>query len=179
MKNSIILGGGCFWCLEAAFQKLPGITKVTSGYAGGSQTNPDYHEVCGGKTGHAEVVLVEWDLQQTDLQSILDIFFLVHDATTLNRQGNDIGTQYRSFIGYQDQEQLDVVTNMIDQQQSLCSGSIVTELQESPAFYPAEIEHQNYYNQHTNQPYCQVIIRPKLQKVSAYQDDKGSQEAEV
>jgi methionine-S-sulfoxide reductase len=165
-SQSIILGGGCFWCIEAAFLSLPGIIRAKSGYAGGHDDDPNYKQVCTGSTGHAEVVLVEWDKQITNLETVLDAFFVVHDPTSLNRQGNDIGTQYRSFIGYSNEEQLAIIESFIKQQQACFEQPIVTELQQAPQFYPAEIEHEDYYRQNSSQPYCQMVIRPKLDKLA-------------
>ncbi|MET1257002.1 peptide-methionine (S)-S-oxide reductase MsrA [Aliikangiella maris] len=165
-KNcSIILGGGCFWCIEAALQRLEGILQITSGYAGGFGDSPDYRSVCSGQTGHAEVVLAEWNAAQISLNEILTCFFAVHDPTSLNRQGNDVGTQYRSFIGYFTDEQLRVVDAYIGKLNQQLNAPIVTEKQLAPTFYPAEIEHQNYYNLNSQQPYCQIVIRPKVEKI--------------
>lgn len=163
--EKILLGGGCFWCIEAAFQTLNGVTSVESGYAGGHITNPSYREVCSGNSGHAEVVKIEWDPEQVNLEHLLAIFFKVHDPTTLNRQGNDTGPQYRSFIGYSSEKQRSICKDYIDAIQSQFTNSIVTELVDSPPFYLAEIEHQNYYKNNTSQPYCQLVIKPKLDKI--------------
>ena len=168
MKNSnekILLGGGCFWCIEAALQTMDGVISVRSGYAGGEIEEPTYRQVCSGETGHAEVVEVVWDRSVTNLQAILDVFFKVHDPTTLNRQGNDVGTQYRSFIGYFDETQRQICQQTIEQQQNQFSDSIVTQLADSPVFYLAEPEHQNYYRENKYQPYCQIVIKPKLDKL--------------
>lgn len=166
MMQTIILGGGCFWCIEAVFQQQPGVTQVTSGYAGGELPNPDYQSVCSGHTGHAEVVLVEWDHKITNLEEILACFFLIHDPTSLDRQGNDIGSQYRSFIGYQNEQQLAEIQVFIQNNQANYSNKIVTELQFAPVFYPAEIDHHDYYRQNSSQPYCQMVIKPKLDKLA-------------
>jgi len=165
-NESILLGGGCFWCIEAALQLIDGVTSVTSGYAGGDTPKPTYYQVCGGNSGHAEVVKVDWDSNLVDLQKILSVFFQVHDPTTLNRQGNDIGTQYRSFIGFNDARQKEICQNFIRQFTPAYDSPIVTELQEAPEFFPAEIEHQDYYKKNTNQPYCQIVIKPKLDKIT-------------
>lgn len=165
-KNELILGGGCFWCVEAAFQLVDGVIEVESGYAGGSQANPTYRDICYGNSDHAEVVRVRWDPQITNVESILTVFFKVHDPTTLNRQGNDIGTQYRSFIGYFGEQQKNEVLRHLKRIESDFDSPIVTELQDSPLFYIAEEEHQNYYRNHSNQPYCQIVIKPKLDKVT-------------
>jgi len=165
MKNSILLGGGCFWCLEAVYQKLPGVTQVTSGYAGGQLVDPTYQQVCSGQSGHAEVVAINWQPKQLALETLLTVFFEVHDPTSLNRQGNDIGTQYRSFIGLSDTDQRLLVENTIKTQQAKLANPIVTEIQLNPIFYPAEASHQSYYRQHQSQPYCQLTIKPKLDKL--------------
>ncbi len=169
MQNSnekILLGGGCFWCIEAALQTISGVSSIRSGYAGGNTKEPSYREVCSGETGHAEVVEVIWNRSVTNLEAILDVFFTVHDPTSLNRQGNDIGTQYRSFIGYYTDPQLQTCQRIIKQQQTQFSSKIVTQLVDSPVFYVAESEHQNYYRQNANQPYCQIVIKPKLDKLN-------------
>lgn len=169
-SHSIILGGGCFWCIEAAFQLLQGITHVESGYAGGDTDSPNYQSVCSGNSGHAEVVKVTWDPEQTTLNKILDCFFTIHDPTTLNQQGNDIGSQYRSFIGYFDEDQKLLCENYIAQLNQQLDSPATTELQLAPVFFKAEEEHQNYYQDNSQQPYCQVVIRPKLAKL---QDHKN------
>lgn len=166
MQQTILLGGGCFWCIEAGYLNLPGIKRVKSGYAGGHQPSPTYQQVCSGETGHAEVVLLEWDDRQTSLEMILEVFFILHDPTSLNQQGNDIGTQYRSFIGYQHVQQLEIINKFIAEQQQNYSQPIVTELVATPEFYPAGTEHHDYYRQNTSQPYCQLIIKPKLDKLN-------------
>ncbi len=166
-SNQIILGGGCFWCIEAAFQRLEGVQSVTSGYSGGTMESPNYHSVCSGATGHAEVVLIKWDDTALTLKEILDCFFSVHDATSLNKQGNDIGTQYRSFIGYYNETQRTTIQSFFEEMSKLYPSPIVTELQYQPIFYQAESEHLNYYNQHKDQPYCQIVIKPKLQKMKS------------
>lgn len=163
--SQIILGGGCFWCIEAPFQRLAGVQQVTSGYAGGHTESPNYKSVCSDSTGHAEVVLVEWDNKLCDLPSILNVFFSIHDPTSLNRQGNDRGTQYRSFIGYQNDSQLEEIEAFIKHWQQDLDKPIVTELQHWPKFYPAEEEHRDYYNKHHQQMYCQIMIKPKIDKL--------------
>ncbi|MDH5434262.1 MAG: peptide-methionine (S)-S-oxide reductase MsrA [Gammaproteobacteria bacterium] len=164
-EEKIILGGGCFWCLEAAFQKVKGINKITSGYAGGFDKAPTYESVCQEKTGHAEVVELVWNTAETKLAHILQVFYLIHDPTTLNRQGNDVGSQYRSFIGYFTSQQKYGIDEIIINQAQIWQKPITTELQSEPEFYPAEDYHQNYYNNHPNQGYCQIVIRPKLDKL--------------
>lgn len=165
--ENIVLGGGCFWCIEAIFQQLRGITKVTSGYAGGDIANPNYHQVSAGTTGHAEVVQVEFNPQEISFADIITVFFTMHNPTTVNQQGNDVGPQYRSVILYTAPEQLPVI-NKIKQQftaEQIYSNPIVTDIQPLTKFYPAEEHHQNYYGNNSSQPYCQVVINPKLAKL--------------
>lgn len=161
-----LLGGGCFWCVEAIFLQLQGIQKVISGYAGGMTENPSYEQICEGNTGHAEVVWIEFDEQQISYEQILNVFFTIHDPTTLNRQGNDIGTQYRSVIYYFNAEQQQVAEQRIQhlKKQGL---DIVTELNPAPTFYPAEDYHQNFYARNPSQGYCNFSIPPKLAKLRA------------
>jgi peptide-methionine (S)-S-oxide reductase len=166
-KDSIVLGGGCFWCLEAAFEQLRGVEQVTSGYAGGHVPNPTYEQVCGKQTGHAEVVQVVFDPAQISLRALLDVFFTIHDPTTPNRQGADVGPQYRSIILYGSPEQRDTAVRAIadyDAKQ-LWSAPIVTEVEPLEVFYPAEEAHVAYYRRHPYQPYCQLVIEPKLAKL--------------
>ncbi len=163
--KTIILGGGCFWCLEAVFQRCEGVTKVTSGYTDGEKNNPTYSEICTGSTGHAEVILVEYDESQVSLERLLEIFFMIHDPTTLNRQGNDQGTQYRSIICYQDNEEKLVIDKLVEKHQSAIESKIVTQICARTQFYPAEIEHQDYYERNSSQAYCQIVIKPKLDKL--------------
>lgn len=165
--QSIILGGGCFWCLEAVYQRVKGVIKVTSGYAGGITSNPNYNQVCTGKTGHAEVIKIEFEPNLISLEKILNIFWQVHDPTTLNRQDSDIGTQYRSIILYIDSKQKQVVQNsqITAQQEQFADQKIVTEVKKLIAFFPAELYHQNYFNKHSSQAYCQIVIKPKLNKM--------------
>ncbi len=166
MRSSIILGGGCFWCLEAVFLNLKGVLKVKSGYSGGHVKNPGYREVCYGKTGHAEVLQVDYDPELIDQETILEVFFTFHDPTTLNRQGNDVGTQYRSIIFYNTQEEKETFQTYIDGPASeIWSDPIVTELKELEIFYPAEAYHDNYYNLNKGQGYCQFVISPKVNKL--------------
>jgi peptide-methionine (S)-S-oxide reductase len=163
--EAITLGGGCFWCLEAGFELIRGVTKVTSGYAGGQVANPTYEAVCGGGTGHAEVVRVEFDPSVISLEDILDIFWAMHDPTTPNRQGSDVGTQYRSAIFYHDAAQKEVVELSAQQAAKLWNDPIVTEVKPLEQFYPAEEYHQDYFRRNPSQAYCQIIINPKLQKL--------------
>lgn len=170
-EEVVTLGGGCFWCLEAVFLELQGVTRVVSGYAGGAETNPTYQDVCAGVTGHAEVVQIHFDPNVIGLREVLAVFFSVHDPTTLNRQGADIGAQYRSVILWHSPDQRETAIELIStlDAEGIWSDSIVTEVAELDTFYPAEDYHQGYYAQNPNQPYCQVVIEPKLAKFrSAY-----------
>lgn len=161
-----MLGGGCFWCVEAVFLQLKGVEKVVSGYAGGITQNPSYEQVCQGNTQHAEVILIDFDEQQISYTQLLNVFFTTHDPTTLNRQGNDIGTQYRSVIYYFNNEQKQQAEQVI---QSLEDEglNIVTELSPVPTFYPAEEYHQNFFARNPSQGYCNFSIPPKLSKLRA------------
>jgi peptide-methionine (S)-S-oxide reductase len=169
MNESIkaTLGGGCFWCLEAVFQQIPGVKRVVSGYAGGTSSNPSYQAICGGNTGHAEVIHIEYDLVQTDYPILLDWFWRCHDPTTLNRQGADAGTQYRSVIFCHNKEQLkQAQSSKKDLENSeIFKDPVVTEISLIPEFYPAEDYHQNYYQENSAAGYCQFVIRPKMQKL--------------
>jgi peptide-methionine (S)-S-oxide reductase len=160
------LAGGCFWCLEAVYDNLKGVEDVVSGYAGGQTPSPSYHEVSSGRTGHAEVVQVTFDPQQISYREILEVFFSIHDPTTLNRQGADVGTQYRSAIFYHTPKQKATAEAVIQDlsQQDLWGRPIVTELAPFTAFYPAEAYHQEYFARNPNQGYCQVVIAPKVAK---------------
>lgn len=162
----ITLGGGCFWCTEAVFAELKGVTKVESGYSGGTVTNPTYREVCTGETGHAEVIEITFDPQLISLKEILEVFFTVHDPTTLNRQGNDRGTQYRSVIFYRDDRQKIVARQVIKDVTAakLWNAPIVTEVAPFKVFYKAENYHQDYFRLNGEQPYCRAIIAPKVTK---------------
>jgi peptide-methionine (S)-S-oxide reductase len=162
-------GGGCFWCAEAVFQRIPGVKSVRPGFAGGTTPNPSYEEVCTGATGHAEVIQLQFDPAVISYEKLLEIFWEAHDPTTLNRQGNDVGTQYRSIILYADESQKLAAEKSKAEGAHHYSSPIVTEIVPLKAFYPAEDYHQNYYNNHTHQNYCQFVIRPKLQKLI----DKG------
>ena len=159
-----LLGGGCFWCVEAIFLQLKGVDKVVSGYAGGIVQNPNYEQVCQGNTQHAEVVLIDFDEQQISFIQLLNVFFSTHDPTTLNRQGNDIGTQYRSVIYYFNDEQKQQAEQMIQDLDDE-NLTIVTELSPAPIFYPAEEYHQNFYARNPSQGYCNFSIPPKLSKL--------------
>ena len=167
--ETITLGGGCFWCLEAVFQDLRGVISITSGYAGGTVSNPGYQQVCSGNTGHAEVVQIEFDNELIDVRRLLEVFFAIHDPTTLNRQGADVGTQYRSVIFYHSEAQRKVAEALIGELESekIWNDPLVTELLRVPKFYPAEDYHQNYYSNNVAQSYCQAVISPKLSKLRA------------
>ena len=160
------LGGGCFWCLEAVYLDLAGVEKVESGYSGGSVPNPTYKQVCTGTTGHAEVVRVTFDPAAISFREILEVFFSIHDPTTLNRQGNDVGTQYRSVIFYHSEEQRSIAAGMIQELDGAghWNAPIVTQVTPVAAFYRAEDYHQEYYQNNSNQPYCRAVISPKLAK---------------
>jgi len=158
------LGGGCFWCMEAVFQMLPGVKSVTSGYAGGTKENPTYEEVCTSKTGHAEVIQVEFDPKVLSYEKLLDTFWEVHDPTTLNRQGNDSGPQYRSIILYSSDAQKQIAEKSKAAAQKEFSKPIVTEIVPLKKFYKAEGYHQDYFRNHQDAPYCQMVIRPKVKK---------------
>jgi peptide-methionine (S)-S-oxide reductase len=158
------LGGGCFWCLEAVYQELKGVQHVESGYTGGHVTNPTYEQVCDGNTGHAEVVRLEFDPAQVSYREILEIFFTIHDPTTLNRQGNDVGTQYRSVIYYHTPEQHEIARQVIACMASVWDAPIVTELSALQPYYKAEEYHQNYFRQHPLQGYCAFVVAPKVTK---------------
>ncbi len=165
-RETITLGGGCFWCIEAVFQELKGVEKVESGYSGGTVTNPTYGQVCTGTTGHAEVVQITFDPKVLSLKDLLGVFFAVHDPTTLNRQGMDAGTQYRSVIFYRSPEQKAAAEAVIRELEAKkeYSSPIVTQVVPFQAFYMAEDYHQSYYRENPNQPYCQLVIAPKLHK---------------
>jgi peptide-methionine (S)-S-oxide reductase len=161
----ITLGAGCFWCTEAVYQQIPGVLSVTSGYMGGAIKNPTYEQVCTGETGHAEVVQVVYDLKATSLEKVLAKFWHVHDPTSLNRQGADSGTQYRSAIFYQTDAQKAIAEKSRTEAGKEFSRPIVTEITKATEFYPAENYHQNYYSLNKNRnPYCQMVIAPKLKK---------------
>ena len=166
MTQLATLGGGCFWCLEAVYLELQGVEKVVSGYAGGSVRNPSYREVCTGNTGHAEVVQLTFDPEQISFREILEVFFTIHDPTTLNRQGADVGTQYRSAIFYHNEEQRQIAEETIAEFDAagIWPNPIVTEVTPLDTFYEAEDYHQDYYQQNSDQPYCQIIISPKVAK---------------
>jgi peptide-methionine (S)-S-oxide reductase len=165
-KETITLGGGCFWCTEAVFEELKGVEKVESGYSGGTMANPTYEDVSSGETGHAEVSQITFDPKVISLKDILGVFFTVHNPTTLNRQGNDVGTQYRSVIFYRDAEQKAAAQQAIKDiaAADIWGAPIVTEVTPFKAFYKAEDYHQEYFRLHGSQPYCQYVIAPKVAK---------------
>lgn len=176
MTETIVLGGGCFWCLEAAFKLLRGVVAVESGYAAGAVPQPSYAAVCAGTTGHAEVVRITFDPAQINFTELLQVFFTLHDPTTLNRQGNDVGTQYRSIIIAQDAQQAQEARDFLRwlEAEAVFPQPVVTELTTAAAapFYPAENYHQNYYANHPEQAYCAYVIAPKLAKVKAHLQTK-------
>lgn len=167
-------GAGCFWCTEAVFQRLKGVIKVESGYSGGTVPNPTYEAVCSGKTGHAEVTQITFDPSIVSFAELLQVFFKTHDPTTLNRQGADVGTQYRSVILYHDDEQKKLAEQLKLELDSakIWDDPIVTEISQFKKFYKAEDYHQNYYNNNSNQPYCSFVITPKLEKFEKIFKDK-------
>jgi len=166
-EQKAILGGGCFWCMEAVFQRLTGVSHVESGYMGGQVDRPTYRQVCAGETGHVEVVRVTFDPALIGFRDLLDVFFAMHDPTTLNRQGNDVGAQYRSVIFYVDEEQRKFAEETIAELTAAKAfpEPIVTALEAASAFYAAEDYHQNYYNSNSRQPYCMFVISPKIAKL--------------
>ncbi|HMC56671.1 MAG TPA: peptide-methionine (S)-S-oxide reductase MsrA [Gemmatimonadaceae bacterium] len=173
MTEVATFGGGCFWCLDAAFRQLRGVEKVVSGYAGGKRPNPSYEQVCSGATGHAEVVQITFDPNIVSYEDLLGVLFTIHDPTTLNRQGNDTGTQYRSVVFYHSPEQERAVrqTTAALEREKVWDDAIVTEVIPFSVFYPAEGYHQDYFNKNPNQPYCQAVVAPKVGKVrKAYFD---------
>lgn len=172
-KQIATVGGGCFWCTEAIFREIKGVTKVVSGYAGGNVPGkPTYREVCSGLTGHAEVIQITFDSDLISYKEILTIFMTTHDPTTLNRQGADVGTQYRSVIFYHSESQKETATELLQELQVYFDNPIVTEISEAPLFFEAEEYHQNYYEQNKEQSYCSFVITPKLQKLRKLFADK-------
>lgn len=165
MTSQITLAGGCFWCTESVFIRVPGVLKSVSGYANGTKAHPTYEEVCTGTTGHAEVVQITFNPDVVPLGSLLDLFFQAHDPTTLNRQGNDVGTQYRSGIYWADDQQKPVVDAAVQRAQKKYSVPIVTQREPLKVFWPAEDYHQDYFNKNPNQAYCRAVIPPKLKKL--------------
>lgn len=165
-RESIVLGGGCFWCLEAVYEEVRGVESAVSGYAGGDVENPSYKQVVGGRTGHAEVVLVTFDPKVVALDTLLDVYFTIHDPTTLNRQGNDVGPQYRSIAFYSNDAQKKAIDAAIARaaQSGEWRGPLVTEVEALTRFYPAEDYHQEYFELNGEQPYCSLVIAPKVAK---------------
>lgn len=164
--ETITLGGGCYWCVEAVYENLSGVKSVVSGFSGGKVANPTYEEVCTGTTGHAEVVQITYDKTVTDINEIFQVFFTVHDPTTLNRQGADVGTQYRSVIFYKNEEQKKAAQSIITElnKAKVYNSPIVTKIEALTKFYKAQDYHQNYYANNKNQPYCKMVIQPKIEK---------------
>lgn len=172
--ETITLGGGCYWCVEAVYENLDGVKSVVSGFSGGTVANPTYEEVCTGETGHAEVVQITYDKNITDINEIFKVFFTVHDPTTLNRQGADVGTQYRSVIFYKNDEQKKAAQSIIAElnKAKVYNSPIVTKVEPFKKFYKAEDYHQNYYANNKNQPYCKMVIQPKIEKFEKVFKDK-------
>ncbi|MEB8329219.1 peptide-methionine (S)-S-oxide reductase MsrA [Flavobacteriaceae bacterium KMM 6897] len=169
-----VFAGGCFWCTEAVFQRLRGVKEVIPGYTGGDIKNPAYREICEGRTGHAEGIKIIFDPKEIDYKSLLEVFFATHDPTTLNRQANDVGTQYRSEIFYQNKNQKVIADEFIGElnQANIFGKPVVTAVTDAKPFYNAGEEHINYYNDHRSQGYCQVIIDPKIKKLEKYYSNK-------
>ena len=164
-KEVATFGAGCFWCVEAVFERLDGVSSVVAGYAGGTRPNPTYEQVCTGVTGHAEVAQITFDPSKISYEKLLEVFWEAHDPTTLNRQGNDEGEQYRSVIFYHDEKQKALAEASKKEAQKRFHDKIVTEIQPLTKFYPAEDYHQDYYRNHENAPYCRFVIKPKLEKL--------------
>ena len=166
--------GGCFWCTEAVFLEIKGVEKVVSGYIGGKTVNPTYKDICTGETGHAEAIQITYNPNEVAFEDLLEVFFATHDPTTLNRQGADVGTQYRSEIFYHSEAQKTKAENYIQllEKEKLYDKKIVTKVSSATVFYPAEDYHQNYYNQNSSQGYCQMVIAPKLEKLRKYYKSK-------
>lgn len=169
--------GGCFWCTEAVFERLEGVEKVVSGYTGGQIKNPAYREICTGRTGHAEAIQIVYNPEIIKYTELLEIFFATHDPTTLNRQGNDVGTQYRSAVFYSDDKQKDAAEKFIEflEKEKVFDAPVVTEIAPLTVFYKAENVHQNFYENNRSQPYCQFIINPKIKKLKTYYANKLKQ----
>lgn len=163
--KEIVVGGGCFWCLEAVFNRLNGVSFVKSGYTAGHVKNPSYKEVCSGMTGHNEVIKIEYDPSIITLDILLDLFFAFHDPTTLNRQGNDVGTQYRSGVYYTTEEDKSRIIDAVERAKSNWQNPIVTEIEPLTVFYPAEDYHHDYYTKNPTQGYCNFVINPKVKKL--------------
>ncbi|MCB5189121.1 peptide-methionine (S)-S-oxide reductase MsrA [Methylobacillus arboreus] len=174
MVAQAILAGGCFWCLEPVFSQLKGVTQVVSGYIGGHVANPTYKEVCTGETGHAEAIKITFDPTEISYEVLLEIFFLAHDPTMFNRQGHDVGTQYRSAVFYQDDEQHAILQHLLAEYaaDNRFGAPVVTEVNKGGIFYPAEDYHQYYYANNPNQPYCLAVAAPKVAKIRAQYADR-------
>jgi peptide-methionine (S)-S-oxide reductase len=166
--REIILGGGCFWCTEAAFKQLEGVEKVTSGYAGGDTENPTYREVCSGETGHAEVIKIQYDEEKLGLEKILELFFRIHDPTTEDREGPDVGSQYRSIILYESEQQKERVEAYIEKIRENYQDEIVTEIRPLEKFYKAEEKHQDYFEKNPDDAYCTMHAAPKVEKAKEF-----------
>ena len=165
MIEKATLANGCFWCTETIYSRVRGVLSATPGYTGGADKNPSYRQVCNGSTGHAECVQIEYDNKQIDFGSLLEVFFDIHDPTSLNKQGSDIGTQYRSAIFYHNEQQLAIAQDIIASKANAFDNPIVTELTPFHIFYKAEVEHHDYYNLNPSQPYCSAVISPKVKKL--------------
>lgn len=174
-------GGGCFWCVEAVFEKVNGVTDVVSGYAGGRRSNPTYEQVCTGLTGHAEVCQIKYDPSVVSFKELLEVFWKTHDPTTLNRQGPDKGTQYRSVVFYHDDEQKKLAEKYMKEldRSGAFESRIVTQIKRAPKFFPAEEYHQDFYRRNPNQSYCAAIVRPKVDKFMKAFEDKLTEDAKV
>ena len=172
--DTATFGGGCFWCVEAVYQQLNGVVSVASGYSGGQRANPTYEQVCSGATGHAEVIQIVYDTTKISFDELLQVFWTVHDPTTLNRQGADVGTQYRSVVFYHNEYQKETTESYIEKlnTEHAFNNPVVTEVSPFTAFYKAEDYHQNYYNDNQNQPYCSMVIQPKVEKFKKVFGDK-------
>jgi len=164
MTKEIVLGGGCFWCTEASFKQVEHVESVTSGYAGGRRKNPSYREVCSGDTGHAEVIKIEYNQEKIDLEKILELFFRIHDPLTKDREGPDVGSQYRSIILYQTEDERKIIEAFIQEKQEEYEKEIVTEVKELEKFYPAEEKHQDYFEKNPEDAYCRMHAKPKMEK---------------
>lgn len=179
-QKTLVFGGGCFWCMEAVFSEMRGVTKVTSGYAGGTVENPSYEEVCTGRTGAAEVIEIVYNPNETNLDELYQVFFTLHDPTTLNRQGADVGTQYRSVIFYQNEDEKKEAQSLIDElnYKHVYPNKIVTTLEPLKKFWPAEDYHQGYFKNNKDKPYCQLVVRPKVEKFEkVFKDWKKNKQA--
>jgi peptide-methionine (S)-S-oxide reductase len=168
-KQIAVFAGGCFWCTEPVFSQLKGVSKVVSGYIGGHTVDPTYKDICNGDTGHAEAIQITFDAEQMNFETLLEIFFVSHDPTTLDRQGNDVGTQYRSAVFCQNAEQHNAVNKMITEFNAahIFNTPIVTQINDADTFYPAEVYHQYYFDKNPNQPYCMAVAAPKAAKIRA------------